>query len=94
MVKGDIFTSPIDFALQETMKKFENADNENDKLLYEMLKRSKAIWDNITINGLGIIGMTYEQFCEQFEHKKNIVFLTDDEVVKFNKDVHIMEVLD
>ena len=94
MVKGDIFTSPIDFALQETMKKFENADNENDKLLYEMLKRSKAIWDNITINGLGIIGMTYEQFCEQFEHKKNIVFLTDDEVVKFNKDVHIMEVMD
>lgn len=94
MVKGDIFISPIDFALQETMKKFENADNENDKLLYEMLKRSKAIWDNITINGLGIIGMTYEQFCEQFEHKKNIIFLTDDEVAKFNKAVRIMEVLD
>lgn len=94
MVKGDIFTSPIDFALQETMKKFENSDDDNEKLLYEMLKRSKAIWDNITINGLGIIGMTYEQFCEQFEHKKNIVFLTDDEVVKFNKAVCIMEVLD
>lgn len=94
MVKGDIFTSPIDFALQETMKKFEGSDNENDKLLYEMLKRSKAIWDNITINGLEIIGMTYEQFCEQFEHKKNIVFLTDDEVAKFNKAVRIMEVLD
>lgn len=94
MVKGDIFTSPIDFALQETMKKFESLDNENDKILYEMLKRSKVIWDNITINGLGIIGMTYEQFCEQFEHKKNIVFLTDDEVAKFNKAVRIMEVID
>lgn len=94
MVKGDIFTSPIDFALQETMKNFENADNDNDKFIYEMLKRSKAIWDSITINGLEIIGMTYEQFCEQFEHKKHVVFLTDDEVVKFNKAVQIMNVLD
>ena len=93
MVKGDIFTSPIDFALQETMKRFENADNDSDKLLYEILKRSKVIWDNIKINGLGIVGMTYEQFCEQFEHKKNIVFLSDDEIDKFNKAVRIMNVM-
>ena len=36
MVKGDNFTSPIDFALQETMKQFENADNENGKILEYM----------------------------------------------------------
>ena len=34
MVKGDIFTSPIDFALQETMERFENPTNSNDKLIY------------------------------------------------------------
>ena len=41
MVEGDIFTSPIDFALQETMKRFENSDNKNDKFIlnhYEELK--------------------------------------------------------
>ena len=57
MVKGDIFTSPIDFALQETMKRFENADNNDDKLLYEAMRRSRATWENIRINGLNICGM-------------------------------------
>jgi hypothetical protein len=37
--------------------------------------------------------MTYEQFCEQLEHKKNIVFLSDDEVDAFNKAVKIMNAL-
>ena len=93
MVKGDIFTSPIDFALQETMKRFENADNDSDKILYEALKRSKAMWENIRINGLEICGMTYEQFCEQLENKKNIVFLSDDEVNNFNKAAQIMGII-
>lgn len=93
MVKGDIFTSPIDFALQETIKRFEDADNDSDKLLYEALRRSRAMWENIRINGLEICGMTYEQFCEQLENKKNIVFLSDDEVESFNKAVQIMNVM-
>ena len=91
MIKGDIFTSPIDFALQETLKKFEN--DEENKLLYEALRRSKAMWENIRINGLEICGMTYEQFCKQLEKKKNVVFLSDDEVECFNKAIQIMNVM-
>ena len=93
MVKGDIFTSPIDFALQETIKRFENYDNDSDKLIYESLRRSKAIWENIRIHGLEICGMTYEQFCDQCDKKRNIVFLADDEVEDFNKAVEIMNVM-
>ena len=93
MVKGDIFTSPIDFALQETMKQFENADNNNNKMIYESLRRSKTIWENIRIHGLDICGMTYEQFCDQCDKKKNIVFLSDDEVGNFNKALQIMNVM-
>ena len=93
MVKGDIFTSPIDFALQETMKQFENYDNDNDKMIYESLRRSRAMWENIRVHGLNICGMTYEQFCEQCNKKKNIVFLADDEVEDFNKAVQIMNVM-
>lgn len=91
MVKGDIFTSPVDLALQEAIKKFEN--DEENKLLYGALKRSRAMWENIKINGLEICGLTYEQFCEQLEKKKNIVFLSDDEVADFNKAVQIMNVM-
>ena len=93
MVKGDIFTSPIDFALQETMKQFENADKDNNKMIYESLRRSRAMWENIRIYGLDICGMTYEQFCDQCNKKRNIVFLSDDEVENFNKAVQIMNVM-
>ena len=93
MVKVDIFTSPIDFALQETMKQFENADNDNDKMIYESLRRSRALWENIRIYGLGICGMTYEQFCDQCSIKRNIVFLSDDEVENFNNALQIMNVM-
>lgn len=93
MVKGDIFTSPIDFAFQEAMKRFENSEDDNDKLIYETLRRSKAMWENIKIHGLEICGMTYEQFVDQCNKKKNIVFLADDELEDFNKAVQIMRVM-
>ena len=91
MIKGDIFTSPIEFALQEAIKRFEG--DEENKLLHGALKRSEVMWENIRIHGLQILGLTYEQFCEQLENKKNIVFLSDDEVESFNKAVEIMKVI-
>jgi hypothetical protein len=91
MIKGDIFTSPIEFALQEAIKRFEG-DKENE-LLYGALKRSEAMWEKIRIHGLQICGLTYDQFCEQLEYKKNVIFLSDDEVETFNKAVQIMEVM-
>lgn len=93
MVKGDIFTSPIDFALQKTIEQFENSDNNNDKIIYESLRRSKVMWENIRIYGLNICGMTYEEFCDQCDNKKNIIFLSDDELEDFNKAVKIMNVM-
>lgn len=41
MIKGDIFTSPIEFALQEAISKYDG--DEGNGLLYEALKRSKAM---------------------------------------------------
>ena len=69
------------------------ADNEYDKMIYESLRRSRAMWKNIRIYGLDICGMTYEQFCDQCDKKKNIVFLSDDEVEDFNKVIEIMKVM-
>lgn len=91
MIKGDIFTSPIDFALQEAIKRFE--DDEENQLLYSALKRSEAMWEKISIHGLQIIGLTYEQFCEQLETKNNIVFLSDSELQDFNKAIQIMSIM-
>lgn len=91
MIKGEIFTSPIEFALQEAIAKYEG-DEENN-LLREALKRSKAMWENIRIHGLEIYGMTYEQYCEQLENKRNVIFLTDDEMKDYIKAQKIMNVM-
>ena len=62
-------------------------------MIYESLRRSRAMWENIRVYGLDICGMTYEQFCDQCDKKKNIVFLSDDEVEDFNKAIEIMKVM-
>lgn len=91
MIKGDIFTSPIEFAIEKTLETL--GDSENDRTIKESLKRSAKTWESIRIHGLSICGMTYEQFCEQFEEKKNVVFMSDEELEVYYKAVKIMNVL-
>jgi hypothetical protein len=93
IIKGDIFTGPIDYALQKEIKEFENPENKDEAIIYESLKRSQATWENIRIHGLGIYGMTHEQFCEHCKEKRNIIFLSDDELETFNKAVEIMKIM-
>ena len=93
MIKGDIFITPIDFALDLALEKYANSDDSDSKFTYELLRRSKAMWENIRIHGLDVYGMTYEQFCNQFNDKKNIIFMSDDELKDFNKAVEIMKVM-
>lgn len=57
------------------------------------MKRSAKMWEAIRIYGLSICGLTYEEFCKQFEEKKNIVLLSDDELESYNKAVKIMDAL-
>lgn len=94
MVNGDAFTAPIEFALQKSIKEFEGSDDKNDKIIYEGLRRSIAVWEGIKIHNLQIYGMTYEQFCEQCESKPNIAFFTDNEMQNINKAMRIMKVIE
>ena len=94
MVNGDVFTAPIEFALEKTMKEFEGSDNKNDKIIYEGLRRSATVWESIKIHNLQICGMTYDQFCKQCETKTNVVFLTDDEMQNINKAMRIMKAIE
>ena len=94
MINGYAFTAPIEFALQTAMKEFEGSDDKNDKIIYEGLRRSMAVWEGIKIHNLQIYGMTYEQFCEQCESKTNIVFFADNEMQNINKAMRIMKVIE
>ncbi|MCI8378584.1 MAG: hypothetical protein HFH72_08700 [Lachnospiraceae bacterium] len=91
MTNGDIFTSPIEFAIGKALKTLGNS--EEDRIIKEGLKRSAKILEAIRIHGLQTCGMTYDQFCKQFEQKKTAIFMTDEEVERYNKAVKIMNVL-
>lgn len=85
--------TPISFALQETMKRFENSEFEDDKIIYELFKRSKELWEAIKINGIEVYGLTFDEFCVLCKEKNNIVFLTDEEKANYNKAFEIMKIL-
>lgn len=91
MIKGDIFTSPIEFAIKKTIETL--GDTEDERIIKEGLRRSAKMWEVIRVHGLSICGITYEQFCKQFEEKKNVIFMSDDELEVYNKAVKIMNVL-
>lgn len=91
MANESIFTSPIEFAIEKTLKML--GDSENDRIIKESLKRSAKMWEAIRVHGLSIYGMTCEQFCKQFEEKKNVIFMSDGELENYNKAVKIMNVL-
>lgn len=95
MTKGDAFTSPIEFAIGETLQRFENKGSlsDSDKFIVELLKRSKVIWSSIRINGLETCGKTYNDFVKACEIKRNIMFFSDDEIDKLNKALKIMKVM-
>lgn len=92
MIKGDIFTSPIEFAIKKTIETL--GDTEDERMIKGGLRRSEKMWETIRISGISTCGMTYEQFCEQFEEKKNVVFMSDEELEVYYKAVKIMNVLD
>lgn len=92
-VNDIVNTTPISFSLHEILKRFEDSEYEDDKIIYNLLKRSKEMWDNLRINGLEMYGMSFEEFCDICKEKRNIVFLTDAERKNLNKAFEIMRIL-
>lgn len=91
MIKGDIITSPIEFAIKKTIETL--GDTEDDRIIKEGLRRSEKMWEAIRVHGLSICGITYEQFCKQFEEKKNVIFMSDDELEVYKKTIKITKIL-
>ena len=89
----DIFAMSIEFAIDNAMKQYENSEDGNDKIVYRMLQASKQVWENLYIHGLKMWGMTHEKFLEQLKEKRNVIFLTDDEIADYNKAMKIIDVM-
>lgn len=90
---NDIISGTIVFALDRAIKDFENREDEAGRVLYESVRRSKAVWEKVQIEGIEAFGMSYERFLEQLEEKRNVLFLSDEEVVAYKKAYRIMEAM-
>ena len=90
---GAVFENPLDYALQLAIDKFEGAESECEKIALSSLKRAKMVVDTVMLHGLEFYGLTFDQFCKQCGSKKNVFFLSDDEVKLLNKAFKIMDIM-
>ena len=88
---NDEFTSTIALALRKAMEEYEGRTNEQGRILYRLYQGSAAIWDSLYIHGIELFGKTYEQFLEECKEKKNIVFLSDEELKDYNRAMKVIE---
>lgn len=91
---NDEFSSTIAFALRENMKQFEGKDDERSKIMYRCLQASEEVFKNLYIAGIELFGKTYERFLEELKEKRNVVFLSDDEIIKYNRARKIMKFME
>lgn len=89
----DIFVNTILFAIDKAIEAIKDSKSNHDALLVGMLIRSRVAWHNANIRGIDAIGMTYDQFVDQISNKRNIFFLSDDELERCYKGIEIMDIL-
>lgn len=89
----DLSTGPINYAIDHLITECKDKTDESSKIIYNALIRSKIVWENILVHGIEYYGLSYEEFCKQFENKSRIIFLSDDEFEKYKKALAIMDIL-
>lgn len=84
----DFLITPAIFALNKQIKTL-NLEDENDKIVYEALIRSRTTLENIKLHGIDIIGKSFQEFSDELKQKTNVVLMTDDELSKMNKALRL-----
>lgn len=67
------------YAIDREIKQHEGKEEEHHKIIYAGLLRSRTVLEALKVNGLQIVGMSYEEFYRQVEDKTEVVFMTGEE---------------
>lgn len=70
------------YAIDREIKQHEGQEEEYHKIIYAGLLRSRTVLKALKVNGLQIVGMSYEEFCRQVEDKTEVVFMTGEEAAE------------
>lgn len=70
------------YAIDQEIKQHEGKEEEHHKIIYAGLLRSRTVLEALKVNGLQIVGMSYEEFCRQVEDKTEVIFMTEEEAAE------------
>ena len=86
MKNDDVLVSAIRYAIDSQM-----LVTEQDDIVYAALQRAKILMDHANFCGVDVVGRTVEEFEECCKEKRNVLFLTDEELLEYEKTKRIIE---
>lgn len=67
------------YAIDREIEQHEGREEDYHKIIYAGLLRSRTVLEALKVNGLQIVGMSYEEFYRQVEDKTEVIFMTEEE---------------
>ena len=89
----DPILSAMEFSLNCTLKRYEDAETESEKTIREGIIRGKILVEHLRIFGADVYGKSKEQFAEDIKGKTNIVMMTDEEYKEYIKAKRLYKVI-
>ena len=73
----DPILAAMEFSLNYTLKRFEDTETENGKIIREGIIRGRILVEHLRIFGEDVYGKSKEQSAKDINNKTSIVKLTD-----------------
>ena len=89
----DPILAAMEFSLNYTLKRFEDAETEDGKIIREGIIRGKTLVEHLRIFGADVYGKSKEQFAEDIKDKTIIVMMTDEEYKEYIKAKRLYRVI-
>lgn len=89
----DPILAAMEFSLNYTLKRFEDTETEDGKIIREGIIRGKTLVKHLRIFGADAYGKSKEQFAEDIKDKTNIVMMTDEEYKEYIKAKRLYRVI-
>lgn len=78
----DLSQRVVEYALDKLIESLGDEDNEHSNIIRESANRAKELNKHIILNGVNYIGLSFDDFIHQLDNKRNILLLSDEELLE------------
>lgn len=79
--------------IEDKISSLKENNDENSKILEAVLLRTSKVLENIQLYGIDPLNKTYKEFCQYIDNKKNVIFLSDEELHDVQKALKIYKII-